>query len=341
MHLLGDKLARKVEAPCARGLAGHAWSVTHGDPPDALRTYKVASRDEWIAAGISPRRLRTLVRAGELVRIRFGAYATAEAFEAAKSTAAQAHALQAVAAIAHADRRTYVASHESAALIHGLSLLKTPPDLVTVTRRPGTSGGRTRRSAGLSIYVAQLPDAHVTMADGIRVTTPARTVADLARSLPFMDAVVVADCAIHKVKTSKAQVRRVLQQCERWPGVAAARNVIDFGNGLSESVLESCGRVRFHEHGLPEPKLQAEFFDEYGAVIARADFFWPEHKTVAEADGMLKYTDSGVLRNQFKRDRALRERGYKVVHFTWQELFAEPRRVIASIREAFAAPSSW
>ena len=40
------------------------------------------------------------------------------------------------------------------------------------------------------------------------------------------------------------------------------------------------------------------------------------------------------------RDIRLRDAGYKVVHFTWSELFGTPERVIARIRAAFAAPSS-
>ena len=40
------------------------------------------------------------------------------------------------------------------------------------------------------------------------------------------------------------------------------------------------------------------------------------------------------------RDIRLRDAGYKVVHFTWSELFGTPERVIARIRAAFAAPTS-
>jgi len=281
------------------------------------------------------------VQDGSLVRVRFGTYATAAAVASARDNPVRAHTLQVAAAVASMGRSPYVASHESAALIHGLSLLKAPPDGALALTHELDQRVRGRRAEGLSVYAAALPARHVMTVDGIQVTTPARTVADLARSLPFMDAVVVADCAIHKVKASKERILRVLRECDRWPGAVGARRVVDFSNGLSESVLESCARVSFHEYGLPEPRLQAEFFDDYGGVLARTDFFWPEQATVAEADGMLKYTGPEVLRDQFKRDRSLRERGYKVVHFTWQELFADPERVIASIREAFRSESPW
>ena len=41
---------------------------------------------------------------------------------------------------------------------------------------------------------------------------------------------------------------------------------------------------------------------------------------------------------QFRRDRLLRDAGYKVVHFTWRELFESPKTVIDRIRKALAAP---
>lgn len=123
-----------------------------------------------------------LVRDGSLVRIRFGAYATAKAVASASDSPTRRLALQIGAAIASMDR-SYVASHESAALLHGLSLLKAPPEgALSLTREPD-SRARGRRADGLMVHRAALPDAHVTTVDGIRVTTPARTVADLARSL--------------------------------------------------------------------------------------------------------------------------------------------------------------
>jgi len=55
-----------------------------------------------------------------------------------------------------------------------------------------------------------------------------------------------------------------------------------------------------------------------------------------EADGLLKYQGRAEAIAELRRDRLLREAGYEVVHFTWQELFTEPTRVVARIRQAFA-----
>ena len=72
----------------------------------------------------------------------------------------------------------------------------------------------------------------------------------------------------------------------------------------------------------------------------RVDFLWRKYRTIAEADGLGKYVEPSVLRRQFERDRKLRAAGYRVVHFTWGEIFKTPADVVAQIREAFGAASA-
>jgi hypothetical protein len=168
---------------------------------------------------------------------------------------------------------------------------------------------------------------------GLPVTSVARTVADLARTSPFMDGVVVADSALHAGKTTDAELAGVLAACRSWPGIDRARRVVAFSDHRSESVLESCARVTFDERGLPPPELQVDIGDD--GFIGRVDFCWLEHLTIAEADGMLKYANPARAAAQLQRDQLLREAGYKVVHFTWRQLFRETERVIARIRDAF------
>jgi len=60
---------------------------------------------------------------------------------------------------------------------------------------------------------------------------------------------------------------------------------------------------------------------------------------VVEADGLLKYDSGQTAIKELTRDRLLCEAGYEVVHFTWKELFTDPERVIARIRDAFMRQS--
>lgn len=282
---------------------------------------------------MSGKRLRGLTKSGELVRIRFGAYATRAIVTEAENDPGLRHALMVVASGGTRGGKG-VASHQSAAKLWRLSLLNAPPDETVTLTVSGTRGGSYKRPGFVS-HVAELPDNHVTALYGVPVTTAARTVIDVARGSSFMEGVVVADSALHERHSSKADLRRVLVRCQRWPGAARATRVVEFASQLAESPLESCARVVFDEQGLPAPMLQAPIFGADGGRIARVDFCWERYRTIAEADGLLKYQGREDAIAELKRDRLLREAGWEVVHFTWKELFGEPARVGRRVRDAF------
>jgi Transcriptional regulator, AbiEi antitoxin/Protein of unknown function (DUF559) len=333
------------------------------------------SARQWRARGISPPLLRSLVRSGELIRMRQGVYATKRAADWAGADPVRAHALKVLAAMAtaggvggaggaggtgatgaaraagatRATRATRatgatgatggnaVASYHSAALLHRLSLLTSPsPDTVTLTLPPAKKWNRAR-PADVVFHASELPKEHVTRLYNLPVTTVARTVADLARTLPFMDAVVVADSALNQEKTSKPEILQVLEKCKGWPGVRQARRALEFADERAESPLESAARVVFAEAGLDPPELQATIHGEQAQFAARVDFLWRAQKVIAEADGLVKYNDRKDLLNERERDHQLREAGYIAVHFTWRELFRTPEEVIARIGNALAA----
>lgn len=308
--------------------------MTSRDVADTLSKVDVGTVATWRAAGISTRQLHSLVSSGQLVKVRHGAYATSSVLARAASDPGLRHALE-VAATMATRRHGGTASHHSAAQLHGLRLLKQPPGTVTLTVPPGTRAGRYRQDAGVICHAAELPDQQVTKRYGVPVTTAARTVADIARTSTFMAGVVVADAALYERHASKSELRRVLAGCERWPGTSRARQVIDFADGLAESVLESCARVLFRDHGLPPPELQVHITGRDRTMIARVDFFWRRYGVVAETDGLLKYDSGERAIAERRRDRLLLEAGFEVVHVTWQELFSDPARVAGRIREAF------
>jgi hypothetical protein len=240
-----------------------------------------------------------------------------------------------VASAAVATKADWVASHHSAAILHGLDLLgRQPESRVTVTTAK-RGGGNQSTYANVRVHLAKLPHAHLSTRFGVPCTSVARTVADLARCSTFIQGVVVADSALHARKTTRRELDEVLTQCSRWPGIQNAKTVVEFSDWRSESVLESAARVIFHEHGLAPPDLQVWVGSELDPNIGRVDFFWAGHRTIAEADGKAKYKEQGQAVRQLGRDTRLRDAGFEVVHFTWAEIFYEPERVIARILAAF------
>ena len=187
---------------------------------------------------------------------------------------------------------------------------------------------------GSSVHAAELPVRHLVVRDGISLTSVARTVVDLARTCTFRDGVVVADSALRTGKTTVPEITAVISDCARWPGVRRARAVGAFSDHRAESALESIGRVVFREYRLPAPELQVWVGGDLG-VVGRADYFWPRYRTIAEADGAIKYADPRQAMRQLDRDARLRDAGFEVVHFTWQEITLTPWQVAERIRAAF------
>jgi hypothetical protein len=311
------------------------------------------SARQWRARGISPPLLRSLVRSGDLIRMRQGVYATKRAVGWSGADPVRAHALKVLAAMATAGgtgagatRATggatrgatgnAIASYHSAALLHRLSLLTSPEGTVTLTLRPAKKWNRAK-PADIVFHASELPKEHVTRLYNLPVTTVARTVADLARTLPFTDAVVVADSALNQEKTSKPEILQVLEKCKGWPGVRQARRALEFADERAESPLESAARVVFAEAGLDPPELQVTIHGERAQFAARVDFLWRAPKVIAEADGLVKYNDREDLLNEQERDHQLREAGYIAVHFTWREIFRTPEEVIARLRNALGS----
>jgi hypothetical protein len=270
-----------------------------------------------------------------------GVYATRPAVEWANASPARGHALLGMAAQTALGRDSVV-SHHSAAIIHGLDLFPAASGPVTLTRPPTRRCNRLK-SDGVVFHTAELPAEHVTMLLGVRLTTVPRTVVDLARVSSFMSAVVTADSALRTAAnradfTSKEALFAACDACAGWAGVRQARRAVDFSDPRTESALESCARVIFHEHGLEPPEIQ---YTVTGPGFRYSvDFYWPGHRVVAEADGKMKYSDPQRAIRQLDRDQRLRDLGYKVVHFTWRELFQNPAAVVERIRRAFASAVS-
>jgi very-short-patch-repair endonuclease len=301
--------------------------------PDSGRLAGLVTTSELTAAGWTDARIRTLVRRGVLVEAGRGRYARPGAQEPAAAAGNADRLLQIAAAVIGAGPSA-VASHHDAAIVHGIDMLDPPVTARVAVTRPLDAPGSRSLGRGAVLHTSTLPAAHVSVRHQIQVTSAARTVIDLARNVSFRSGVVCADSALHAKLTTKDELRTVLAACSRWPGIRRARAVVQFSDARSESVFESVARVVLCEQRLPPPDLQVLVGGEE-MVIGRVDFLWRDYRTVAEADGAIKYSDPIRAWRQLQRDAQLREAGFEVVHFTWNELQLAPWQVAGEIRAAF------
>lgn len=287
------------------------------------------------AAGFSDAERRRLLRREAWVTLRRGVYVEAGLVAAADD--ARRHAIG-VAGLLLALDFDAIAGGESAARNWGLETLNPPgPELVVVTDDAAVAA---RRRAGYVVRVADLAAHHRAVRHGVPVTSPARTVVDLARACPFADGVVVVDSVLRGGLATVRELDQVLAECRGWLGIERARRVVAFADPESESVLESLSRAAMHQQGLPRPRTQVVIEDDRGPC-GRVDFLWDDVRVIGEADGLAKYAGDGrrttreIVRAEKRREERLVDAGYEIVRWGWEDA-RNPPRLAQRLRAAFA-----
>src|SRR5204863_3420181 len=143
-----------------------------------------------------------------------------------------------------------------AAWLHGLDVSPCDPIEVTVSRNAGISG-----RVGIRVCRSPLPEVDVVLIRGLRVTTIVRTIADLCRRLPLMEAVVIVDAALHS--------RRVTLEHLSSSGGASLKRVVRFAEPKSQSPMESRLRMVLVLGGLPRPQAQVPIYDSTAQSVLR------------------------------------------------------------------------
>ncbi len=300
---------------------------------DELRAVAAAqggpfSRAQALAHGFSPRRIRTLL-AGPWTALRRGVYVETVLLA---TDPERRHVVLAAAALL-ASGRDHAASHRSAALVHALPVLGRPPRVPQLTRPPRFCGDSSDHPG---LHVAALDAADLTTVGGVCVTSPARTVSDVARTTSFREGVVAADAAL-RAGLEDDDLRAAAARCSRWPGGRTATAVAAFADGRTETPLESITRVAYATQGLPPPQTQIELYDPDGHFVALVDFLWLGQRVVGEADGMGKYDAPGAGRLEKQRELRIERCGFAVVRNTWDDAWspAQQRLLAARVRETF------
>jgi hypothetical protein len=260
---------------------------------------------EQLRVAYTARQISVLVRQGTLVNMHIGVYRLAGA---PNTWQQQVHG--ALLAVPHG-----VASHESAASIHGLRI--PPTEHVHVTVRKGRSSARN----SLQVHRLDLLDHHIHVVDRFRCTTVERTFVDIAGRLSPRELAFALDEAVIARKTTYRAVADVL--CEAGSkgrkGAALLRSLLDERLPLADSVdstitimvLKAVKRAR-----LPKPETEYCVSTKLGPYYI--DVAWPRFKVGAEADGYTVHSASRVRHSNDRRRRnELETLGWKILNFTY------------------------
>jgi len=223
-----------------------------------------------------------------------------------------------------------VASHRAAAWLWGL-----PGFGVGVIEVSKPRGRSQRRQDGWVHGSLVLPDHHTTDRLAIPVTTPARTVFDLAGIVHPARAERALDAALASGLVRRGEVQVVFAELARRGrrGTATMRELLDArgeGYAAPNSELEALGRAVFAAAGLPEPAVEVDLGDGEG-WIGRVDLLFREYRLVVELDSAIHHSALVDRRADTERTHRLRAAGWRVKRVSWWDLVERPDEIVAEV----------
>jgi hypothetical protein len=192
-----------------------------------------------------------------------------------------AYALRAIAndpdvVLAATGRRlpmTAVFSGRTAGWLHGLDLPPCDPVEVTLPSSSGIS-----RLAGIFVRRSEVVASERVTRHGQPTTSVVRTLADLGRHLPLVEAVAALDMALHVHLLKSTALHSWACAHPGYPGIARLRLAIELADPATESVMETRLRLLLVMARLPRPLAQVRLYDEGGDFLGRPDFYYPHHR---------------------------------------------------------------
>ena len=216
-------------------------------------------------------------------------------------------------------------SHRSAAALWKLlpSLTGAVDVLVPHSHRKGPRGIRTHETT-------YLPPHERTRKGVVPITTPARTLLDLAAT---GDDVERALNEAYAQRLIHPQALDALAASSR-RGAVRLRALLADPPSLTRSEAERRLLALIARAGLPRPSTNARI----GPY--EVDIHWPAQRLVVEVDGYAYHASRAAFERDRARDGDLQARGLRVVRVTWRQLDAQPEAVAARLGAALAAGSN-
>jgi len=274
----------------------------------ARRQHGVVERAQLVALGLGPDAIDWRVRRRRLHTVHRGVYAVGHLgltrngrFMAAVLACGDGAAL----------------SHFSAAGLWGLLAAGGQQIHVTAPRR--------RRVAGIVVHWSPL-DGERLRRDGIVVTSPARTLVDLADVAPRRTLERAIDEAEYlRLDRTGLEPRHGRRGSKNLSSVLAVHRP---GTTRTRSELEELFLALCDEHGVerPEVNVYIEGFE--------CDFAFREQRLVVETDGAAAHGTHRARERDPIRDAELQLAGWVVMRVTWVRLLNDPDGVAAQVRRA-------
>jgi len=291
----------------------------------ASRQHGVVSRTQLVRLGLGHRAIDHRIAGDRLHPVHRGVFAVGHPAVSRPATW--------MAAVLAAGEGAVLSDHAAAALWGIRDAGRSRPS-VTAPRRVDRPRIDVRRIV--------LPADEVTIWRGIPVTTPARTLFDLAGTLtrPQLEA-AVNEAEIQRL-TSPTPLAVLLARHPRRPGAANLRRILidheTIGRRVTRSELEVAFLAFLDAHALPRPHTNAEI-DLGNGREPMVDAAWDAQRLIVELDSYSIHATRRNFEADRDRDRALTVAGWRVVRITWRRLHRDRASLAAELRTLLAPPA--
>jgi very-short-patch-repair endonuclease len=267
----------------------------------AAAQHGVVTRAQLLAHGIASHAIDRMIRSGRLLVLSRGVYQVGPLPQPRTAV---------MSAVLRCGVECRV-SHSSAGALQGLLSAMNEKVEVTMPRR------RRRRIEGVQVHrVRDLRPDEVTVVGGIPVTTPARTLLDIAETMSARDVEQALAKAFRMRLVTHDDMRAMVERHPHHRGAPLLRELLDMEGGpaftrseAEEKLLELIRTAK-----LPMPELNAM------VVGHEVDFVWRSTRLVAEVDGYAFHNSRRSFAMDRRRDAELAAAGYRVLRFTWSDL---------------------
>jgi very-short-patch-repair endonuclease len=222
-----------------------------------------------------------------------------------------------------------VLSHASAAAAWDLRPVGAGAIHITV---PGDPGRRRRAGIRLHRSTTLAPEDRTTLR-GIPITTPVRTIIDLAATLKGRPLEQALDRAEQLGLVDFADLARRLAAHPTRPGAPSLRALLSLytaGSFVTRSEMENRFLQLCDNHRLPRPEVNTHIEGD------EVDFAWRDARLIVEVDGYRYHRSPSAFEDDRERDVILTVAGWQVLRFTWAKITGQPAWVAAAITNRLA-----
>lgn len=236
---------------------------------------------------------------------------------------------RAVAAWLWSGRSAVVAGNSAAALL-GAEWVdpRAPAELIADRKRPPPL---------IVVRNDALLTGEIKAIGGVPVTSPARTVFDLARQRGPQKAVIGIDALLRATGITVEEVQPLVLAHRGARGMKQLRRVLPLTDAGAESPQETRTRLVLVAGGLPRPQTQIVVRNEWGWVVARIDMGWERWRVGVEYDGEQHWTDPRVRTKDIDRQAELERRGWRIIRVSAGLLRDRPDVIVERARHALLA----